>query len=142
MPPDAVDRRNATAHPTAHYFLEALVETGIEYLFCNLGTDHAPIIEEIARWAKAGRKLPKIVASPHENVAMHMGGYPEGDANDQELFQSGLARVTDFSKMAEGFGACREKLVEPADVPASIARCLDAVHQGRSALLHACVTKL
>jgi acetolactate synthase I/II/III large subunit len=76
MPPDAGDRRNATSHTTAHYFLEALVETGIEYLFCNLGTDHAPIIEEMACWSKAGRKLPKVMVSPHENVAVHMaGGY-------------------------------------------------------------------
>jgi acetolactate synthase-1/2/3 large subunit len=76
MPPDTTDRRNVTTHSTAHYFLEALVETGIEYLFCNFGTDHAPIIEEVATWSKAGRKLPKIVVSPHENVAMHMaGGY-------------------------------------------------------------------
>lgn len=76
MAPDATDRRNATSHTTAHYFLEALTEIGIEYLFCNFGTDHAPIIEEIARWAKSGRKVPKVVASAHENVAMHMaGGY-------------------------------------------------------------------
>jgi acetolactate synthase-1/2/3 large subunit len=46
MPPDANDRRNATSHSTAHYFLEGLTETGIEYLFCNFGTDHAPIIED------------------------------------------------------------------------------------------------
>ena len=39
-----------TTHTTAHYFLEGLVELGIEYLFCNLGTDHASIIEEMARW--------------------------------------------------------------------------------------------
>ena len=29
---------------TSHYFLEGLNEIGIEYLFCNLGTDHAPLI--------------------------------------------------------------------------------------------------
>ncbi len=61
---------------TAHYFLEGLVETGIEYLFCNLGTDHAPLIEEMARWKKEGRSPPQTILCPHENVAMHMaGGY-------------------------------------------------------------------
>ena len=76
MAPDANDRRNATSHSTAHYFLEGLTETGIEYLFCNFGTDHAPIIEEIARWTKGGRKTPKIMVAAHENIAMHMaGGY-------------------------------------------------------------------
>ena len=63
-------------HTTSHYFLEGLNEIGIEYLFCNLGTDHAPLIEEMARWRKAGLKFPKTVLCPHENVAVHMaGGY-------------------------------------------------------------------
>ena len=76
MPPDAQTRRNTATHSTAHYFLDALNEAGIEYLFCNFGTDHAPIIEEIARWTKGGKKLPKVLVSAHENVAMHMaGGY-------------------------------------------------------------------
>ncbi|MBI2316425.1 MAG: hypothetical protein HYU75_05240, partial [Betaproteobacteria bacterium] len=35
-------------HSTSHYFLEALNEIGVEHLFCNLGTDHAPLIEEMA----------------------------------------------------------------------------------------------
>ena len=51
MAPEADARRNTAMHSTAHYFLDALNETGIEYLFCNFGTDHAPIIEEIARWS-------------------------------------------------------------------------------------------
>lgn len=60
----------------SHYLLEALVELGIEYLFCNLGTDHAPIIEEMARWKKAGLKYPKVILCPHENTAVHMAaGY-------------------------------------------------------------------
>ncbi len=63
-------------HTTSHYFLEGLNEIGLEYLFCNLGTDHAPLIEEMARWRKDGRAFPKTVLCPHENVAMHMaGGY-------------------------------------------------------------------
>ena len=57
---------------TSHYFLEGLNEIGIDYLFCNLGTDHAPLIEEMARWQKAGRKFPKVILCPHENTAMHM----------------------------------------------------------------------
>ncbi len=61
---------------TSHFLLEALVERGIEYLFCNLGTDHAPLIEEMARWRQEGRRLPQVVLCPHENTAVHMaGGY-------------------------------------------------------------------
>jgi len=63
-------------HSTAHYFLEGLNELGIEYLFCNLGTDHAPLIEEMARWRREGRKAPATLLCPHENTAMHMAaGY-------------------------------------------------------------------
>ncbi|MGH8702848.1 MAG: thiamine pyrophosphate-requiring protein [Burkholderiales bacterium] len=63
-------------HSTAHYFLEGLNELGIEYLFCNLGTDHAPLIEEMARWRREGRKFPATLLCPHENTAMHMAaGY-------------------------------------------------------------------
>ena len=61
---------------TAHYFLEGLNEIGLEYLFCNFGTDHAPLIEEMARWRKTGRAFPQTILCPHENVAMHMAaGY-------------------------------------------------------------------
>ncbi len=59
-------------HSTAHYLLEGLNEIGIDHLFCNLGTDHAPIIEEMARWRTGGLRHPPTVLCPHENVAAHM----------------------------------------------------------------------
>ena len=66
----------AKKHSTAHYFLEGLNEIGVEYLFSNFGTDHAPLIEEMARWDKEGRKFPATILCPHENTAMHMAaGY-------------------------------------------------------------------
>ena len=65
-----------THHTTAHYLLEGLVDLGIDYLFCNLGTDHATIIEEMARWQAEGRKHPEVILCPHENVATHMAGRP------------------------------------------------------------------
>lgn len=61
-------------HTTTHYLLESLVDAGIEYLFSNLGTDHVPLIEECARWRRAGRRHPEIILCPHENVALHMAG--------------------------------------------------------------------
>jgi acetolactate synthase I/II/III large subunit len=70
--------RNSAAHSTAFYFLQALNEIGIEYLFCNFGTDHAPLIEELARFQAEGLRAPKIILCPHENVAVHMaGGYAQ-----------------------------------------------------------------
>ena len=46
---------NVGKFSSAYYLLEGLNEIGIEYLFCNLGTDHAPIIEEMAHRAQARR---------------------------------------------------------------------------------------
>jgi acetolactate synthase-1/2/3 large subunit len=63
-------------HSAAHYFLEGLVDLGVDYIFANLGTDHVSIIEEMARWDKEGRKHPEVILCPHEVVAVHMaGGY-------------------------------------------------------------------
>src|SRR5258706_7121521 len=64
------------SHTTAHYFLEGLVELGVEYMFANFGTDHVSLIEALAEWDRKGRAHPHVVACPHENVAVHMaGGY-------------------------------------------------------------------
>src|SRR5271167_2717666 len=67
---------NVTDFSTAYYLIEGLNEIGIEYLFCNLGTDHVPIIEEMAHRRRRGEAVPKIVRCPHENTAAHMAaGY-------------------------------------------------------------------
>ena len=68
---------NATPHSTtARFFLEGLQETGIRYLFSNLGTDHVTLIDEMARLQAEGQPMPEVVLCPHENVAIHMaGGY-------------------------------------------------------------------
>jgi acetolactate synthase I/II/III large subunit len=63
-------------YTTAQYFLEGLLEVGVEYLFANLGTDHASLIEAYARLKRDKRPHPKVIVCPHENVAVHMaGGY-------------------------------------------------------------------
>jgi acetolactate synthase I/II/III large subunit len=67
---------NVIDFSAAYYLIEGLNEIGIEYLFCNLGTDHAPIIEEMAHRRHRGEAVPKIVRCPHENTAAHMAaGY-------------------------------------------------------------------
>jgi acetolactate synthase I/II/III large subunit len=73
-------------YSTAHYFLEGLVDLGVEYIFANLGTDHVSLIEEMARWDKEGRKHPDIVLCPHEVVAVHMaGGYALATGRSQAV---------------------------------------------------------
>jgi acetolactate synthase I/II/III large subunit len=64
----------SSEHTSAHFFLEGLVESGIEYLFCNLGTDHATLIEELAKFKTQGLPTPTLITCPHENVAIHMAG--------------------------------------------------------------------
>ncbi len=67
---------NENSQSAAYWFLEGLNEIGFEYLFCNFGTDHAPLIEAMAAFRRDRRKLPTTILCPHENTAMHMAaGY-------------------------------------------------------------------
>jgi acetolactate synthase I/II/III large subunit len=69
-------KTNVPDFATAYYLLEGLNEIGIDYLFCNFGTDHAPIIDEMAHRRRRGDALPGVVRCPHENTAAHMAaGY-------------------------------------------------------------------
>jgi acetolactate synthase-1/2/3 large subunit len=68
--------------------------------------------------------------------------YPAGEAKASSEFGAAFAPAMDFAKIAEAGGAHGELVSDPADVEAAIARCLEAVRGGRSALLHAKVTKL
>ncbi len=69
-------KTNLTNYSTANYLIEGLNEIGIDYLFCNLGTDHAPIIEAMAHRRKRGEAMPRVLRCPHENTAAHMAaGY-------------------------------------------------------------------
>ena len=56
----------------AEEYLDALAAQGIEYLFCNPGTDFAPIVEAYSRAARTNRKVPKPLVIPHENCAVAM----------------------------------------------------------------------
>ncbi len=53
-------------------FLRALAEHGVEYFFCNPGTDFPPIVEGFARARHSNVKLPRPVLVPHENLAVAM----------------------------------------------------------------------
>ncbi|MFD1647856.1 thiamine pyrophosphate-requiring protein [Haloarchaeobius litoreus] len=56
----------------AERLLRAWREHGVEYVFANLGTDHAPLLEAMARLRSAGESdaMPSVVVCPHEFVAM------------------------------------------------------------------------
>src|SRR5205085_1580767 len=86
---------NAPEHSTAYYFIEGLNELGIEHLFCNFGTDHAPTIEALADRHKRGEKVPNVMLCPHENTAAHMAmGYAAVTGRGQAvLVQEALRRA-------------------------------------------------
>ena len=66
----------STQQISAEAYLGRLADRGIEYVFANAGTDFAPIIEALTRNVGSGRKFPRVVTVPHENVAMAMAhGY-------------------------------------------------------------------
>ncbi len=56
----------------AEDYLDALAAHGIEHLFCNPGTDFAPIVEAFARAARTNRPVPRPMVVPHENAALAM----------------------------------------------------------------------
>jgi acetolactate synthase-1/2/3 large subunit len=56
--------------------LARLKAVGVDYLFCNSGTDFPPIIEGLAEAAAKGIPLPRALIMPHEAAAMGMAhGY-------------------------------------------------------------------
>ncbi|HEY2621703.1 MAG TPA: thiamine pyrophosphate-requiring protein [Acetobacteraceae bacterium] len=64
------------ARIAAEDYLDALAAHDIEHLFCNPGTDFAPIVEAFARAARTNRKVPRPMVVPHENAALSMAhGY-------------------------------------------------------------------
>jgi acetolactate synthase I/II/III large subunit len=63
---------SSTSYSSAHFFLEGLMELGVQYVFSNFGTDHVSLIEELARWDSIGKSHPQFILCPHENVAVHM----------------------------------------------------------------------
>ena len=70
-----MDSSNEARHSAAHYFLEGLNEIGFDYLFCNFGTDHAPLIEAMAAFKRAGRPDARDHPLPaREHRGAHGGG--------------------------------------------------------------------
>ena len=53
-------------------FLRALADHGVDYFFCNPGTDFPPIVEAFSRAGKTNAKVPRPVLVPHENLAVAM----------------------------------------------------------------------
>ena len=111
-------------YSAAHYFLEGLVDLGVEYIFANLGTDHVSLIEEMARWDKEGRTHPEVILCPHEVVAVHMaGGYALATGKSQAVLvhvDAGTANACMASLGARATATCISCRI-PSISPASSA---------------------
>ena len=126
-------------HSTAHYFLEGLNDIGIEYLFSNFGTDHAPLIEEMARWKKEGWHYPEGAQLPaREHGDAHGRGVRHGDrprAGGDGARRRGHGEFGDGDAQraprAAAAGADRgQGAVHGARRTAGLARQLRALHPG------------
>jgi acetolactate synthase-1/2/3 large subunit len=66
----------STSKTVAQSFIEALHRHGIEHVFANSGTDHAPLVEALSVMRRSGTAAPAFHVVPHENLAMAMAqGY-------------------------------------------------------------------
>ncbi len=75
--------REMTAGGAIFARLKAL---GVDYVFCNSGTDFPPIIEGLAEAAATGEALPEAVVIPHEHAAMGMAhGYWQATGRAQAV---------------------------------------------------------
>jgi acetolactate synthase-1/2/3 large subunit len=80
MRPQEKGRKRMAVTPTGHGrntiaaegFLRALADHGIDYFFCNPGTDFPPIVEAFSRAKKTNARVPRPVLVPHENLAVAM----------------------------------------------------------------------
>ena len=66
---------------------EALLNAGVEYVFLNSGTDYPPIIESWAKYEANGKKIPKVIISPHEYAGLSAAqGYAQITGRAQAVF--------------------------------------------------------
>jgi acetolactate synthase-1/2/3 large subunit len=66
------DEPAADAVTAAEAMLRSLKRHGVDYFFSNLGSDHPPILEALARAREAGTReqLPELIVCPHEFPAV------------------------------------------------------------------------
>jgi acetolactate synthase-1/2/3 large subunit len=79
--------KSAARYTASDALMSGLHEAGVSYIFGNLGSDHADIIETIAKAADNGTPLPKVVLCPHEGAAIAAAhGYAQVTGRAQAVF--------------------------------------------------------
>lgn len=54
----------------AERLLKIAAESGADYIFANLGSDHPAFIEGFARMRERGERMPQVIVCPHEMTAL------------------------------------------------------------------------
>jgi acetolactate synthase-1/2/3 large subunit len=81
------DAGGVSVHTASDALLTALCEAGVSYIFANFGSDHAGIIESLAKASVEDRPLPTVVLCPHENVAIAAAhGFTQVTGKAQAVF--------------------------------------------------------
>jgi len=66
---------------------DALIAAGIDCVFLNLGTDYPPIVESWAKYESEGKKIPRVIISPHEYAGLSAAqGYAQITGKPQAVF--------------------------------------------------------
>ena len=66
---------------------DALVASGVDCVFLNSGTDYPPIIESWAKYEAGGKKIPRVIISPHEYAGLSAAqGYAQMTGKAQAVF--------------------------------------------------------
>ena len=66
---------------------DALITAGVDCVFLNSGTDYPPIIESWAKYEAEGKKIPRVIISPHEYAGLSAAqGYAQITGKAQAMF--------------------------------------------------------
>ncbi|MDB5774236.1 MAG: mdlC 3 [Herbaspirillum sp.] len=81
------ENNKSTRYTASDALMTGLQEAGVSHIFGNLGSDHADIIESLAKAAANGTPMPKVVLCPHEGVALAAAhGYAQVSGKTQAVF--------------------------------------------------------
>lgn len=84
---NTTDMAKSPSYTTADAMMAALQDAGVSYIFANFGSDHAGIIESLAKAGESGRALPTAIMCPHEGVAIAAAqGYAQVSGRGQAVF--------------------------------------------------------
>ena len=81
------DVKREIEYSGADAMCDAIIAADVDCVFLNSGTDYPPIIESWAKYEAQGLKVPRVITSPHEYVALSAAqGYAQLTGKMQAVF--------------------------------------------------------